>query len=113
MHQIRRTPIHALVRDEMKPGPLALAPEPGHRIIAIGHAGVLRVVQDRERRDAQGGGMAVFVVDGGRARLVPVTLGARNGSQAWVKDGLQPGAQVIVYPPAAVKEGAPVKVRSV
>ncbi|MBL8351690.1 MAG: biotin/lipoyl-binding protein [Burkholderiaceae bacterium] len=56
---------------------------------------------------------AVFVVDGGRARLKPVQVGARNGIQAWVREGLAAGAQVIVYPGAAVVDGARVKPRKV
>lgn len=54
---------------------------------------------------------AVFVVDGGRARLRTVSLGGRNGAQAWVRDGLRAGDEVIVYPPAEVAEGVRVKPR--
>jgi HlyD family secretion protein len=53
----------------------------------------------------------VFVLDGGRARLQPVQLAARNGSQAWVPQGLQPGARVLVYPPAGVIDGVRVAER--
>ena len=60
-----------------------------------------------------GAGMAVFVVKDGRARLVPVRVGARNGSEAWLQSGLAPGASVIVYPPATVGEGVGVKIRKV
>jgi HlyD family secretion protein len=56
---------------------------------------------------------AVFVADGGRARQVPVQLGARNGSAAWIRSGLTPGAQVIVYPPATVRNGGRVAARKV
>ena len=56
---------------------------------------------------------AVFTADGGRARLVPVVLGARNGSAAWIRGGLTPGQQVIVYPPKSVQGGVRVKVRKV
>jgi len=56
-------------------------------------------------------GMAVFVVDGGRARLKPVTLGGRNGSQAWVQAGLAAGETVIIYPPAGVADGVRVQPR--
>ncbi len=66
-----------------------------------------------ERTDGQPGGMAVFVLEGGRARLTPVQVGARNGSEAWVKQGLAPGASVVVYPPAAVKDGVRARARSV
>jgi HlyD family secretion protein len=58
------------------------------------------------------GGHGVFVIDGGRARVVPVTLGGRNGEHAWVRDGLTAGDTVIVYPPAAVADGVKVKVRA-
>jgi HlyD family secretion protein len=56
---------------------------------------------------------AVFVADGGRARQVPVTLGARNGSAAWIRSGVAPGEQVIVYPPATVRDGMRVSARKV
>ena len=56
---------------------------------------------------------AVFVADDGRARQVPVLLGARNASAAWVRGGLTPGQQVIVYPPATVRDGIKVKARKV
>lgn len=55
----------------------------------------------------------VFRLDGGHARLVRVKVGARNGSMAWVPQGVEPGAAVIVYPPAGLKDGARVKARSV
>jgi HlyD family secretion protein len=62
---------------------------------------------------AAGGGMAVFVVDHGRARLVAIQVGSRNGHEAWVQKGLAPGDSVIVYPPAAVKDGSRVQPRRV
>ena len=63
------------------------------------------------RPDAQG--MAVFALDAGRARLVPVDLAARNGNDAWVRQGLSAGASVIVYPPASVHDGQRVRPRKV
>lgn len=56
---------------------------------------------------------AVFVIDGGRARLQPVTLAARNGQEAWIAGGLADGATVVVYPPAGLADGARVKARRV
>jgi HlyD family secretion protein len=61
----------------------------------------------------EGAGHAVFLVDGGRARQVSVTLGARSGIAAWIRDGLQPGQTVIVYPPATVADGVRVRERRV
>ena len=57
------------------------------------------------------GQMAVFAIESGRARLVPVDLGGRNGSDAWVRKGLRADATVIVYPPSTVKDGVRVSPR--
>lgn len=54
---------------------------------------------------------AVFRFDDGRARLAVVQVGARNADAAWIRSGLQPGDRVIVYPPAAVTDGARVRER--
>lgn len=59
------------------------------------------------------GGMAVFALERGRAKLTPVQLGARNGVEAWIREGLSPGASVIVYPPPAVKDGVRASERKV
>lgn len=59
------------------------------------------------------GGFAVFVLDGGRARSTPVKLGARNGHEAWIESGVAAGATVIVYPPAATRDGLRIKQRKV
>lgn len=57
------------------------------------------------------GGMAVYRVDGGRARLQPVELAGRNGNEAAVLRGLQPGQRVIVYSPPTVADGSRVQPR--
>jgi HlyD family secretion protein len=57
-------------------------------------------------REAELRAMAVYAVENGHARLVPVWLRARNGSHAWIERGLDAGARVIVYPPPAVRDGA-------
>lgn len=59
------------------------------------------------------GGMAVFVAEGGRARLRKVEIAARNGGEAWVRSGLAAGATVIVYPPPSVVDGQRIHVREV
>lgn len=58
------------------------------------------------------GGMAVYRVDGRKARLQPVQVADRNATVAWVRGGLEPGQQVIVYPAATVSDGRTVKVRA-
>jgi HlyD family secretion protein len=56
-------------------------------------------------------GMAVYVVEGGRARHVPVEVGARNGRRAWIRKGLDEGMTVIDFPPSGVRDGARVRPR--
>ena len=58
-------------------------------------------------------GAAVFVLDHGRARITAVDVAARNGADAWIRQGLQPGAVVIVYPPSTVRDGSSVRQRRV
>ncbi|MBZ2207493.1 efflux RND transporter periplasmic adaptor subunit [Massilia soli] len=59
------------------------------------------------------GAMAVYAIEGGRAQLRPVRLGARNEREACVLAGLKQGARVIVYPAAEVRDGVSVVVREV
>lgn len=53
-----------------------------------------------------------FVFDNGKARLTKVEIGHTNGVSAEVKSGLSAGEKVILHPPDAVSNGAPVKLRS-
>ena len=48
---------------------------------------------------------------GPSAATYGVQLKARNGSEAWVADGLAEGTRVIVYPGAEVQDGVAVRVR--
>lgn len=58
-----------------------------------------------------GEGFAVYRLEDGRAKLQPIDVGGRNGSMAWIEAGLVAQQQVILYPPAAVREGSRVAVR--
>jgi HlyD family secretion protein len=51
----------------------------------------------------------VFVVDGGRALLRTVKISSRSGRLAAILEGLRAGETVVVYPPAALKEGSAVR----
>jgi HlyD family secretion protein len=53
----------------------------------------------------------VFVLENQRAHLKEVTVEARNGVSAWVKEGLAVGAQVIVYPDSKLTDEQKVKPR--
>lgn len=53
----------------------------------------------------------VFVLKNGRAERRRVVVGARNGLEAWIRDGLAPGTEVLVYPSDAVTDGTRVRKR--
>lgn len=59
----------------------------------------------------QGEGWAVFVADGGHARLRKVRIGQRNGLDAQVLDGLRVGDKVIEHPDDKLKDGIRIKPR--
>ena len=54
---------------------------------------------------------AAFVVEEGRARLRSVKLARRNGQEAQIEQGLEPGETVVVYPSDALEDGARVKLQ--
>ncbi len=58
------------------------------------------------------GGMAVYRIDGARARLQPVDVAGRNGSEAWVRSRVRPGQTVVIYPPPTVSDGRRVQKRA-
>lgn len=58
------------------------------------------------------GGWAVFRIDGGRARLTPVDVGAMTDREAEIRKGLKAGEQVVVFPSDKVRDGARVKVEA-
>lgn len=96
-------------------------PPDAWRVMGDGYRVTLRIVTQEQEQAVlvpvgalfpfADGGMAVYHADGGRARLQPVELGGRNGSEAWIRSGLQPGQSVIIYPPPAVAEGGRIAVR--
>jgi RND family efflux transporter MFP subunit len=53
---------------------------------------------------------AVFVLDGTVVRRVPVTLGVQGPQRVEVREGLEAGMRVVVDPPAALADGARVRV---
>lgn len=56
----------------------------------------------------RGEGWAVFVVEDGRARERPVTLGQRGHSSAEILSGITQGTQIITHPSDAVRDGVAV-----
>lgn len=59
----------------------------------------------------QGEGWAVFVIDGGRARLTPVETGQRAGLATQVISGVEAGARVVSHPDETIQDGVRVKPR--
>ena len=58
-----------------------------------------------------GEGWAVFVAQDGKAVKRAVKAPLRNGAEALVEDGLQPGERVVVYPSDALRDGARIVAR--
>lgn len=56
-----------------------------------------------------GGGWAVYRIEGGRARLKPVRVGALTDREAEVLSGLSAGDLLIVFPSDKVRDGARVR----
>ena len=54
---------------------------------------------------------AVYLVRDGRAARQIIELGQRNGLEAEVVSGLQPGSQIVVYPSEAVSDGVQLRAR--
>ena len=54
---------------------------------------------------------AVFRIEGGRAHLTPITVGAMTDREVEIRSGLRAGQQVVVFPSDQVEDGARVKVR--
>jgi HlyD family secretion protein len=81
------------------------------RIVTWQSADVLKVPVSALFR--RGAGWAVFVVENGRARLRPVTLGHRGESEAEVLGGLAAGERVVLYPSDRVEDGVRVRAAAV
>lgn len=58
------------------------------------------------------GGMAVFRIDGGRARLVPVHTGLQGDGWIEVEDGLREGDRLVLHPDRELEDGARLQVRA-
>ena len=59
----------------------------------------------------QGEGWAAFVIDGRRARQVPVEVGQRAGLATQVLSGLKAGDDVVAHPDETIRDGVRVKPR--
>lgn len=60
----------------------------------------------------EGEGWAAFVVQGDTAVKRAVQVARRNGLEAMVESGLEPGERVVVYPSDALRDGASIEIVS-
>lgn len=51
------------------------------------------------------GKWAVFVAEGGKARLLPIEIGHNNGLLAEILGGVAEGSQIVLYPVPGLKDG--------
>jgi HlyD family secretion protein len=78
------------------------------RIVVLARAAAIVVPIAALFRD--GNDWAIFAVVDGVVAKRKVKLGARNSSEAWIEDGVQPGDRVVVYPSDSVEDGKRVRV---
>jgi HlyD family secretion protein len=79
------------------------------RIVLAEHDHVLKVPLTALFRD--GSKWAVFVEDGGRARLRHVTPGQRDGINAAIDEGLADGERIVLHPSDRVGDGVRITAR--
>jgi HlyD family secretion protein len=91
------------------PGPLGDGYRVEARIVVWEAADVLKVPASATFRDR--GEWAVYVVEGGRARLRRVETGHRNQDDAEILGGLTEGQEVILHPPNNLRDGMRVRHR--
>ena len=114
------TKLSALGVEEQRVNVIAVLTEPREEWAALGDGfriearlvlwqgdDVLKVPQGAAFR--HGDRWAVFRIESGRARMVPVRIGHRGDTQVEVLDGLAPGAAVAVHPGDRVKDGVRVQ----
>ena len=91
------------------PGPLGDRFRVEARVVLWGSDRVLKLPVSALTR--QGEAWAAFVVEAGRARLRPVTLGHRGAFEAEVTSGLREGDEVVAYPSDLIREGVRIRGR--
>jgi HlyD family secretion protein len=79
------------------------------RIVLVEDPSALKVPLTALFRD--GGAWAVFVDDGGRARLRRVDVGRRNGTSAEILEGLAEGEVVVLHPSNRIADGVRIAAR--
>ncbi len=118
---VARTRVSALGIDEQRvsvlidfSSRLAVRPGDGWRvetaIITLMREDVIVLPIGAMMRDDQG--WAVFVEQGGRARLRRVELSGRNPKWAWIERGVDPGERIVVHPPDALVDGGAIHPRA-
>lgn len=95
------------VRADNPEGALRLGTFARARVQVELHRGVLRVPLPALLGEEQGA--AVEIVEGGKAKKVPVRVGARDADWAEIAEGLPEGATVIVQGNYALPDGTPVR----
>tara|TARA_R110002033_G_scaffold24385_15_gene57039 strand:- start:36051 stop:37277 length:1227 start_codon:yes stop_codon:yes gene_type:complete len=96
--------------------PLAARKNLGHgyrviaRVVEWSGKNVLQVPISALFRDK--GQWSVFVMQDGRAQLVPVRVGRMNDERAQIVEGLKAGASVILHPSEKIDDGVAVRLRA-
>ncbi|MBZ0272854.1 efflux RND transporter periplasmic adaptor subunit, partial [bacterium] len=95
-----------------------ILPEMGAKVVFLeeevttgeGEAPRSRVIVPNDAVIKLSGGDAVWLVEDGRVRPKSIKIGARQGNDAIVSEGLFGGERVVLNPPENLEEGDPVRV---
>lgn len=117
--RLNRSKATALVKVKFLAPPEVLRPEMSARVSFLQKplddaqlAEKAKVVVPAAAVIEKAGGKAVYVLDGGKVKLVPVSLGEALGGGFIVNDGPPPGTRVVKDPPTTLVDGQPVKEKS-
>jgi HlyD family secretion protein len=94
-----------------------ILPEMGAKVVFLREANRVdaaprRVLVPENAVVRAGGATSVWVIENDRVTACAVTLGAARGADLEVRDGLTGGERIVLRPPAGLKPGARVRVRS-
>lgn len=114
--RLNRAKATGLVKVKIENAPPELRPEMSARVSFLSKpidAAALqappKIVVPQAAVIDRAGGKAVWVVDGGKVRLVTVVLGETFGTGFVLKQGPPPGTRIVKDPPNVLSDGKPVK----
>lgn len=114
--RINRSKATATVKVRFIDVPERLSPEMAARVSFLSKelaqaemAAPPKIVVPKAAIVERAGGKAVFVIEDGKVRLVPIRVGDDEGDNVSLEDGPAPGTRIVKNPPATLEDGQAVK----